>query len=372
MGKGFHHVTDVERRLVQSMKAEGLSWPQMRRITGRSYDTLRSIFDSKPNVKKDTRKGAPRKVPDKVFVKIEKRMAKLQKQHHPKGAEVTARMISAAAGVHISDRTLRRALHERGYHFYKLKERQILQPEDYPERADWCRRRKSRPASAWHSMPHAIIDNKHFQIFITGAGRKHAARRAVQGAYQPRGHLPAPHMVKPKGGSIRYPAPGVTVTAAVIKGKIRVWHYIQGPWNGDRAAAMYKGPLLQALRRAFPAHARSRRQRWVVLEDNDPAGYKSAKARWAKTEAGIVTDDLPRRSPDLNVLDYALWSAINRRMRKQEFSWPHNKKETSEQYKERLRKTALALPEPLVRRCVADMRRRCREVCKASGGLFVE
>ena len=74
------------------------------------------------------------------------------------------------------------------------------------------------------------------------------------------------------------------------------------------------------MRKAFPAHAAKARTKWCVLEDNDPAGYKSSKAKAAKADIGIVTDDLPRRSPDFNVLVYALWHAINLSMRAQECS----------------------------------------------------
>ena len=35
--------------------------------------------------------------------------------------------------------------------------------------------------------------------------------------------------------------------------------------------------------------------------------YTSKKALAAKAEAKIVTMDLPKRSPDLNVVDYSLW-----------------------------------------------------------------
>ena len=124
-----------------------------------------------------------------------------------------------------------------------------------------------------------------------------------------------PHVVKPKGGNMKCPSQGVTVSAAVIKGRIRMWEYIQGSWSGASAAAMYKGPLVQALCKAFPAQAAMPYAKWVVMEDNDPAGFKSGKAKQAKVEVGIVTDDLPRRSPDFNVLDYSLWRIINVQMR---------------------------------------------------------
>ena len=77
---------------------------------------------------------------------------------------------------------------------------------------------------------------------------------------------------------------------------------------------MYTNVLAKALKRAFP----NQRAHFSVIEDNDPAGYKSRAGVDAKKKAGIAADSLPKRSPDLNVLDYALWNATHRRMRAQE------------------------------------------------------
>ena len=98
------------------------------------------------------------------------------------------------------------------------------------------------------------------------------------------------------------------------------------------------------------------------------------QAKRAKSEAGIATDDLPRRSPDFNVLDYALWHAINVHMRAQESSWPPKTFESKEEYMARLRSVALRLPKAFVEKCVGDMRRRCRAclAAKPPGGLFNE
>jgi hypothetical protein len=91
-----------------------------------------------------------------------------------------------------------------------------------------------------------------------------------------------------------------------------MWDYVDGRWNATQAASMYEGPLTAALARAYLEHAAKSRAKWIVLEDNDPAGYKSKRALAAKEAAGIVIDDLPKRSPDLNVLDYSLLQGTNR------------------------------------------------------------
>eukprot|EP00974_Lingulodinium_polyedra_P007982 760848-Lingulodinium_polyedra.AAC.1 len=46
----------------------------------------------------------------------------------------------------------------------------------------------------------------------------------------------------------------------------------------------------------------------------------------AKGAANISTFDIPKQSPCLNVCDYFLWSAVNRRMRARERSWPGPRK----------------------------------------------
>ena len=42
----------------------------------------------------------------------------------------------------------------------------------------------------------------------------------------------------------------------------------------------------------------------VVLDDNDPTGYKSNKALEAKRKLGIQATRFPKYSPDLNPLDF--------------------------------------------------------------------
>ena len=82
--------------------------------------------------------------------------------------------------------------------------------------------------------------------------------------------------------------------------------------------------------------------------------------------------DLPPRSPDLNVLDYALWSAINRAMRLQERSFRKSKRESKEECMIRLKKTAMSLSRFLVTKSVKDMHKRVRKIAAAGGGLIVE
>jgi hypothetical protein len=142
---------------------------------------------------------------------------------------------------------------------------------------------------------------------------------------------------------------------------------VEEKWSGTAVANLYAGPVLRALKRAYPGRAT-----FTVLEDNDPTGFCSTKGLDAKAEAGIKIFNIPRRSPDLNVCDYALWRAIIRKMRAEEATWRKSRKETRDAFIARLHATAKALPKSFIQGAIGDMRRRCQRLFDAQGGLFEE
>ena len=99
---------------------------------------------------------------------------------------------------------------------------------------------------------------------------------------------------------------------------------------------------------------------------------KSRKAVQCKEELGIEAMIVPKRSPDLNVLDYRIWAEVNRQMRETERNWPKSYKESRAEYKDRLKRTALGLSRSFVRKAVEDMKRRCELVTAANGWYFQE
>ena len=147
-----------------------------------------------------------------------------------------------------------------------------------------------------------------------------------------------------------------------------MWHVTKGRWNGEAAAAMYNGPLRRTLEREYP----DVRGPWRILEDNDPSGYKSSKGMEAKTAAGIAALNLPKRSPDLNPLDFSFWAAVNNKMRSKEKKWPASKRESRQAYITRLRRTACSMPADYVEKIVGAMAGRVQQVLEFGGGFFPE
>ena len=86
------------------------------------------------------------------------------------------------------------------------------------------------------------------------------------------------------------------------------------PRGGAAATeAAHRGPINAALKRESPG-----RRVLVVLEHNDPSGFRPSTARAAKVEERIKVLEVPERSPCLNICDFFLWSEVSRRMRAQE------------------------------------------------------
>ena len=71
------------------------------------------------------------------------------------------------------------------------------------------------------------------------------------------------------------------------------------------------------------------------------------------------------------MLDYAVWSNVERRLRKQEQKMG-NKAETRVAFEKRLDRTALSVPAEDVDNWIGDMHKRCQQLYAAKGGLFEE
>lgn len=264
-------------------------------------------------------------------------------------------------------RTITKALHKRNIRFRKLREKPILTTQDIKARKDFAAAYAGKTSTWWQQSIHLHIDVKHFAIYLNGKGRRYVAQVGTRGAYRGLGEKFAKGTVKPNPKLKYNPGVrGVKVLAGVGDDRVLLWHFIESRWNGGVAAAMYKGPVLGALRKAFPS-----KRCFRVLEDNDPSGFKSSKGIAAKEEAKITPFEIPKRSPDLNVCDYALWKEVNKRMRLQEKSWPDSKKETRGEFMARLRRTAMRLPSSFIGRAIGDMKNRCEKL-QAAEGYYIE
>ena len=102
---------------------------------------------------------------------------------------------------------------------------------------------------------------------------------------------------------------------------------------------------------------------WLIMEDNAPNGFKSSRGLRAKRANKLKTVSQPPYSPDLNPLDFSLWSAIQA---KALASRPAHEKPRT--YKARPRKIAMTMPRAMAKKAVQSIRARAQAIFDADGG----
>ena len=71
---------------------------------------------------------------------------------------------------------------------------------------------------------------------------------------------------------------------------------------------------------------------------------------------------IPKRSPDLNVLDYAVWAKVETLLRAQERKMPKSRYESRAQFEALLDRTACSLPPEFIRKSILNLKERCQRL----------
>ena len=191
---------------------------------------------------------------------------------------------------------------------------------------------------------------------------------AVRGTYRKKGKQLTSAHVKPNPKlRLQTGSKGILKLGGVGGGRVLVWETINGSSGGKMAADMYTNVILPALKAAYPAA-----KKFTLLEDNDPVGNRSKAGMIAKKDGKMDVLEIPKRSPDLNVLDFAIWKEVEKRMRKAERAMGDNRHETRAQFEQRLNRVALGLEKDFIDKCIGNLQVRVQRLHKAKGGLFEE
>ena len=343
---------EILERLASKRARRGIAAPHLTRLRkvlkGEAY--LRGRVETR---------GAPRKLTLKKIKKIfSVRKALVVKANSQQ--EVTWKVVLKAARAKVDPTTAAKNLQDAGFDvkFRAPRLKPLREPEHEAERVQVCRGWLKKPLSYFTSKIDLIIDNEKFAVPTNVMGARYVKSRKVRGHLRTRSEGLLPGFTKPDPRKHRRnTGPVVNVCAGIINGKMKLWHYLPKRWCGKAAVDCYEGPIARALRRN-----KGQKRKYLVLEDNDPSGYKTRVAAAAKAALGIEAVQFPRYSPDLNPLDFYLWSEVERRMAKKTTG-----RESLAQYKARLRRTAMAIPAKQIKAAVACIQTRAAMVVKAKG-----
>ena len=367
---GYTHMAEEERRLLKKWRAEGKSCSDIARLLGRDKGTIsRQVkrLSTRGPKARSLKVGRPKALDEKTVERLVSKTKALTRAADAK-YQVTAAMIRKAMKLKCSERVILAALHAKGIYMRPLREKPVRTPEDVQGRKDFAQEFACKSVAHWQKNVHVYIDNKHFPVYLHHKARDYAAKLRARGTYRAKGQgLHQGHLKPPRALKFNTGAKSLQVAAGISAKGVLMWHVVDGQWNGAAAEMMYKDVLAPALQKAYGKVAGL-----TLLEDNDPSGYKSGKGKAAKAELRLCVLELPRRSPDLNPLDYGLWAEVNKRMRNQELKYKAARKETVKQYAARLRRTAMRIPAAYFEKLIGSMQRRCKALRDADGHDFEE
>jgi transposase len=366
------HLSGAELDFVSGLYSKGLGLMVIRRkllqrrrgAPTPTVNNLRKTVQGKIYLrnKKETRGRKP-----KISVKKLKALNAARKalQRQSKGLhEVTLSAIAKKARVRAHKTTVSRALRRLGISWRSPRIKPSRTAEQDQNRLDWAQEREHLPAAWWRDHVDLYIDCKKFAMPLRERQRAAQATLKVRGAFRTRKEGLKKCLAKPCARKHRvFPGAQAWVLGGICQGRVRLWEYIDGRWNAEQACRMYAGPIMRLLKRVKP-HKRS----WTVVEDNDPAGFRSSRATSLKQSLKLRPLSLPPYSPDLMPLDFSIWQEIEQRTT----AAVGSQTVSAKKYRQILRRVALRLPEAVVTKAVLSMKRRTEQIVAAKGGHIPE
>ena len=358
-------MTPEEKRIVREMHSQRLMSPSsIATAVGRDLSSIcRLLAQKKPPNPSGGRPALCKEQVDRAVKVLEDMIDKADGC-----SEITLAMLKKRCKLKCCERVLFNAIHARGYWFRTLRKKMILTPDDVVARFKWAKFYRKYNKKWWLKKVQIHLDNKHFKVALTVFGRRLLAKRKCRGCFRRKGKsLRSGHVRPDPKLRINTGTKGILKMGGVGGGKVLVWETIQGRWSGQLAADMYTDVVAKAVKKRYPGKAS-----FTVLEDNDPTGNLSRLGVAAKRQCKLHVLEIPKRSPDLNVLDYAIWTEVEKRLRDQEKAFPKTKKETRAEFEHRLDRVARELPKSFIDDAIGNMYERSQLLYEAKGGLFQE
>ena len=365
-GAGYRHFAEHEDTLLRRWSDEGMPASEIAKLLGRDLSTVARRMKRVDEGGDPLHAGRPyiltHEKEEKIVVAAEELIQLADGEW-----QVTAGVIKKALKLKCCDRTVLDALHRHNIYFRTMRQKPVLTTTDIEERLAFANKYVGNPISFWTSSVDAYMDNKFFPVYLSAKARAYARKLRPRGTFRAPGQGFGRGHVKPRKDLKQNFGHNVHVSVAISATKVLTCHVVDGTWNKESAAAMYTDVLGPSLQRAHPT-----KRSFFLLEDNDPAGYKSGLAKQAKRDLGVRVLELPKRSPDLNPLDFSFWSGVNTRLRNQELRFDDDYNESRVCFIKRLRRTILRTPRRALLAMVRNMKRRCEKLKGAAGMHFEE
>ncbi len=253
-----------------------------------------------------------------------------------------------------SERLPRRRLGEMGKPWRPALRKPRVTPENKEEAFKWGKAAKKQSIEWWKTKVLAM-DGCTFSWQTSAAARKQARAMKKRGSFRSKGD--GLKYAVPSRKKHRAAARSHHVVAAMGAGKMRVWVETEG-WNTEQ--------YILILRHHLPKARKVSGTTLLIMRDNDPKAFhpngRGVEAERRILGAGSVLP-LPKYRSHLMPLDYSGWDLINRKMAA---DYPGDD-ESFEDWKARLKRTALSLEKEEIDDIMGSMYRRVQELVRTKG-----
>ena len=239
-------MTAAEKSLVRRLHFDqGKTRTEVAQLLQRSLSSVNRLFAQKKVPKAI---GRPSTLTDASVDRAAKLLEKMVDEADG-NYEVTMAMVLRRGRFKVCERTLAKAMRERGYRFRAMRQKLMLTPEDITDRLKFAEKHLHKSAEWWQRDVHIHLDTHVFKVATTPKGRKLLANHTVRGVYHLKNKSLRSGHVKPNQKlKLGLGNRSILKAGGVGGGKVLVWHTVKGAWSGSSAAAFCKnivGPALK-------------------------------------------------------------------------------------------------------------------------------
>jgi len=307
--------------------------------------------------------GRKRLASDAELVELPAVVAKLEKAHPYEDVNREMVVKNWKTKNKISGRSGGRYLQKMNRGWRRGLKKQSITKQNKKDAYDYACKHSLRSKLYWQDKVLAI-DGKGFTWQTSKRARTKARLMKKRGSYR----LPSEGRKFAVPSKLKHRVGGQSfqILCGIGAGKVRLWEEVSS-WCGAEYVRMCRYHIRFSIK--LQTHT------LVLLRDNDPKSFETKMGRKAEDANGIRLHGgkgLPAYRSDLSPPDYFFWTALDDRMRAEENSWPEEKPvESLDEYKARLKTTALAVPADVINKGMGDMKRRLLDV-EASKGEWVK
>lgn len=300
------------------------------------------------------KRGRPRKLSKRQVRLLLRELTKLR---HSEGQFSTKRLMQKC-GLTVSDvteQTVRRYLHEHGYHFLQARKKGLMSSGDMRKRLHFARHiRRSYPEDLWTAGIAFYLDGTGFAYKCNPLDQARAPRGRIW-RKRCEGLLPG---CTAKGNKAGTGGKVLKVMVAISYGKGVL---VAEPYE-KMTGAYFADFIERNFDRMFEAANKGPGRLW--LQDGDPC-QNSKKARAAMINKNAELLKIPPRSPDLNPIEN-YFHIVGRKLKEDALTREINH-ETFEQFKVRVVNTLFAIKIETIDKLISSMNNRIKAVVDSKG-----